>query len=306
MQKEIKEGIYEIKELFAKGEYKNAYNLCNKYLLNFPENSVLKNLQSKIEKTVYEQNIQSVKKDLKKLKPLWKQNKYKELIEKLKKLQSYVPGYSPIEKQLKKALKLYNKHTQNQIKDYYKHQLKEIERLINEKDYENAFFMAKKLYKKFPQQKEITNMLDKTQDLYIDDQLKKNDKLLSSDKFSQIETLLNELLKIDPDSKKIKSLLRKVMKRERISIEFKEKTYIYKSFERIRTLYQKRKYEEALKALDELLKVEPHNLKALELRQKAYKKFKRQLTKEVIEKIIRLQKKFKKEYRHNKKEFIKI
>jgi tetratricopeptide (TPR) repeat protein len=306
MNAEIKKEIYNIKKLINEEKYKEAYSLCNKLLLNFPDNSVLNGLQKKIEKTVFKKNLKSVKKDLKKLKPLWKKQKYKELVEKLESLRSYVPGYAKVEKQLSKARRLYNKKAKKQVKHYFYDKINEIKKLFENDDYEKAYSTAKKLHKQFPKQQKSKEMLESAKDKYIDFRLKQNKSLLNSDKFDQIQSFLKDLLKIKPDSNQIKSLLKRAEKRESISLEFEEKEFVYKSYERILTLYQKKKYEEALKALNELLKVEPDNLKALELRKKARKKFNRKLTKEVIEKIKRLQKKFKKEYLENKKEFIKI
>lgn len=306
MREEIKKEVYKIRQLMNSGNYKEAYSMCNKLLLNFPESSALKNLQQKIEKVVYKKNLKSVKKDLKDLKPLWKDKKYKELVEKLEVLQNYVPGYGPVEKQLDKARKLYNKHARKEVKDYFYNKINEIKELFKKKEFEKAYSTAKKLHNQFKKQSEAKEIFEKSKELYIDYQLQKNKSLLSSDKFDQIESFLKDIQKIKPDSKKIKSLIKKAAKREQISIEYEEKEFVYKSYERILTLYQKKKYEKALKALDELLKVEPDNLKALELRKKASKKFNRNLTKEVIKKIRHLQKKFKKEYIENKKEFIKI
>lgn len=306
MKREIKEGIRSVEKLVDERKYKEAYNLCNKLLLNFPESSALKNLSKKIEKTVFKKNVKSVKQDLDKLKPLWGQGKYKDLVEKLKVLRGYVPGYGPVEKQLLKADKLYQEQVRKEIKNYYNNKLKEIKELLSKKEYEKAYLLAKELYRRFSKQEGAKNILEKSRDLYINDRLNKNKALLSGYKFDQIESFLNNLLKINPDSKKVKTLLKKAMKRERISLDFKEREFVYKSYERILTLYQKKKYEATLKALEELLSFEPDNLKALELHKKTSRKFDRYLTKEVIEKIKRLQKKFKREYISNKKDFIKI
>jgi tetratricopeptide (TPR) repeat protein len=96
------------------------------------------------------------------------------------------------------------------------------------------------------------------------------------------------------------------MKREKITIDMEKKDFAFRSYDHILVLYQKKKYEKTMDALHELLALDPDNTKYLSLLDKAKKDFEKQLNKEIIVKIINLQKKFKTEYKKNQKDFIRI
>lgn len=306
MADEKKQGINQIEALIHEGKLKEAYSMCNKLLLNFPENGRIARLQKRIEKTVYEQNLKSVKNDMKSLKPLWKEKNYKELVEKLEVLTQYVPGYSPVEKDLYKAKKLYSDQLVKEQKGAIDEYIKNIEKLISEGKYHDAILEIKKILAKIPGHEKALLLDKKARDLYIVQQLKENGSLLKSKKFKEIELFLKELLKIKPDSHKVKELLEKASKRETVALTYERKDFAFQSMEYIKTLMQKKKWDKAVEALEELLKVDPQNIKVLELLDKARNKFDKQLTKEVLLKTKELQKKFKAQRAQNPKEFIRL
>ncbi len=306
MADEKKQGIVQIQRYVQEGKLKEAYALCNKLLLNFPGNIRLKKLQKKIEKQVYKQNVQTVKQDLKKLAPLWEEKRYKELIDQLQKLQQYAPGFKPVEKDLYKAQKLYKEQQMKEQKGAVKKYINQIKKYIDENKYQEAITQAKRFLMKIPDHQEVILLEKKARDLYIVKQLKENQTLLQSKKFKEIESFLHELLTINPDSHKIKELLKKAEKREKVALSYERKDFAYQSIEHIRTLMQKHKWEKAIQALEELLKVDKQNMKALEMLDVARKKFDKQLTGEVIDKIKQLQLKFKAKYAENPKTFIRL
>jgi hypothetical protein len=302
----LKQEIKNVNKLLHAKRFKEAYTLCNKLLLNFPENGKLLHLQRKIEKIVFEHNAESVKNDLKSLNPLWKEENYAELVKKLKVLESYVPGYRPVENQLLKARKLQQKQLISEQKETLNKYIQKTENDIKEGNFKSAITTAKQILVKIPHHQKAEMLLEKARNLLIDKKIKENQSLLSSNKFKEIELFLRELLKINPNSSKIKSLVNKVAKREQITLEFAQKDFQYKSFENIQVLYQKKKYAKVIEGLHQLLELEPDNLKYLELLKKTEKHFDKQLSKEVISKIGELQKKFKKEKSLKPNEFIRI
>lgn len=306
MADEKKQGIIRIEALIKEGDLKQAYSVCNKLLLNFPGSGRIGKLQKKIEKTVYKQNLKSVKNDLKTLKPLWKEKNYKELVEKLEVLTQYVPGYGPVEKDLYKAKKLYREQLIKEQKGAVDDYVKNIEKLINEGKHHDAIVECRKLLAKIPGHEKVILLDKKVRDLYIIQQLKENKTLLDSKKFKEIELFLAELQKINPQSGKIKSLLDKASKRETVAIEYERKDFAFQSIEHIATLMQKHKWEKSVGALTELLKVDPRNIKAMTLLDKARKNFDKQLTKEVISKTKELQKKFKAQRANHPKDFVRL
>jgi len=298
--------IQKINQYVLAEQFQSAYKLCNKMLLNFPESRRLHKLQYKIEKIAFKQNVESVKKDLKALKPLWNEKKYAELVEKLKVLQSYVPGYRAVEKDLYKASKLYQKQMVIEQKDFLDKYMKAVEVEMSKKNFRGAIILLKKVLNSIHNYKRAESMLEKAKDLLIDQELEQNRDLLRSKKFKEIEILLKKLLEINPENNKIKSIYRKAAKREALMLEFAKKDFTYQSYENILILYQKKKYEKAIDSLYELLSVDPDNIKAKELLVQAEKKFDSKLTREVTIKIIELQKKYEDQYRKDKKSFIKI
>ncbi|MBA4336758.1 hypothetical protein C0416_03215 [bacterium] len=306
MADEKKEGILQVEALINEGNLKEAYSVCNKLLLNFPENGKIRSLQKKIEKTVYEQNLKIVKSELDTLKPLWKEKRYKEIVEKLESLKSYVPGYGPIEKDLFKAKKLYRDQLIEGQKLAVDDYVKNIEKLIAENKFQEAIVESKKFLAKIPGHEKVALLEKKAKDLFVVQKLKENEFLLKSDKFDEIEALLKELIAVNPESGKLKLLLEKASKRQTVALSYEKKDFVFQSFEHIKILAQKKKWEKTIDALIELLKVDPGNMNALELLDKARRKFDRQLTGEVIEKIFELQKKFKAQKLKNPQSFIKL
>lgn len=306
MADEKKEGILQIEALINEGKLKEAYVLCNKLLLNFPENGKIRNLQKKIEKTVYEQNVKVVKKDLENIKPLWKEKKYKEIVEKLTALKQYVPGYAPVERDLLKSKKLYSEQLMSEQKVAIEDYIRNIEKLISESKFQDAVMDSKKLLSKIPGHERVVLLEKKARDLLVIQKLKENDSLLKSENFKEIEAFLSDLLKVNPESNKLKVLLEKASKKETVALSYEKKDFAFQSIEYIKVLMQKKKWDKAIQALLELLKVEPNNLAALEMLDRARAKFDRQLTKEVIVKIRELQKKFRAQKAQNPKNFVRL
>jgi hypothetical protein len=180
-------GIQQIERYIVSNRLKDAYAACGKLLLNFPENGKLHNLKKKIEKLVFKQNLVSVKKDLDLVKPLWNEKKYAEIIQQLKKLQSYVPGYAPVENQLEKAKKLYEKQQIQLQKDTIKNYIKSIGDNMQQKNFEKAIPLAKQLLKKIPTHEQVQYLLEKSIKLLIDQKIHNNQQLLSSNKFGEIQ-----------------------------------------------------------------------------------------------------------------------
>ncbi len=300
------EGLKQIESLIAADKLNEAYNLCNKLLLNFPESVRVKRLKAKVEKLVFKKNLNLVKEDLKKLQPLWKQQKYSEIINKLKELQKYVPGYAPLQKQLQKAQKLLFKQKSHKQEDILAQYMTKAKEYMNNANYKDAITTLKRILLKLPDHDPAKQLLKEARDSYIDQQIKERNFLLKSNKFDEIAAFIKHLKFINPDSPKITSLVNKLSKREKMARKFKKMDFTYKSYEELLTLYKKQKYKECIKGLKELVSIEKDNFKALELLESARKKFDKQLTKEVYQKIKKLQKRFKKQKKQMPKEFIRL
>lgn len=302
----LNQEIHRIKELVSNQRLKEAYTACNKLLLNFPESGKAHKLQKRIEKIVFKQNVASVKKDLKKIKPLWGQHKYGELVKNLQALQRYVPGYAPVEKQLFQAKKLYNKYHKKEQKDALKQYIKTIGEKMQKEEYEEAITFSKQVLHKIPDNEQAAFLLNKAKRLFVKKKINDNKHFLEGNDFEKIQKFLHGLLEFNPNSNQVNEMLKKARKREKLTLEMDKKEFAFKSYENIMVLYKKKKYDKVVEALHELLAVEPDNLKYLELLSKAKKKFSKQLNREVISKIFNLQEKYKTNRKNHPKEFVRI
>lgn len=303
---EVEQMIAQIEQLLQSGDYKEAYSLVNKILLNFPDYGKALRLKQKIEKLVYTKNVEQVKGDLEKLEPLWEAKNYAELIKKLQQLQAYVPGYGPVEKQLFKAQKAYKKQSEQQVKNYYENSIKQINDFMKEQKYQDALILTQKLRKYYPQDEKLHSYAYKLKQLLIDQKIRENEHLLEGEDYDAILNFIKELQKIDEHSPKVKELFAKAQKKEKISIEMHKKEFEFKAFDQILILYQKKKYDKVIDALHQIINVDPENLRALELLDKAEKNFSGKLQKQVTIKIKNLQKKFRKQAQKSPKDFIKL
>jgi len=306
MLNEKAQGLKDIESLIAQDKLKEAYDLTNKLLLNFPESIRIVRAKTKIEKLVFKKNLESVKGDMDKLKPLWKEGKYADIISKLKDLQKFVPGYAKIQKEIEKAQKLQLKSASNKQKDTLEQYMSAAEKYMKEGNYKEAITTLKRVLLKLPDYEAAKLMLKDSKELYIVQQIKENDFLLKSKKFDDIAAFIKHLKTIDPKSTKITSLIKKLSKREELARKFEKMDFAYQSYEDLLILFQKQKYQPCIKGLEELVKIEKDNFKALELLKNAKQKFDKQLTKEVVVKIKSLQKKFRKQKHDMPKEFIRL
>jgi len=300
------QGIEQIKALILQDKLKEAYDICYKLLLNFPESYRLNKLQGKIEKLVFKENLKKVKEDMKAIKPLWKEEKYDEIIKKLTELQKFVPGYTGVTKEIEKAQKLQLKNKKHMQKNVLTQYMGQAEEHMKNKSYAAAITTLKRIVMKLPDYEPASQLLKEAKELRITQEIKDNEFLLKGKEFDKIAEFVKHLKSINPESKQIQSLIKKLSKKEEMARKFEKMDFEYKSFEEIQILYQKKKYEAAIKALEEYVKVDKENFKALELLDKARKNFDKQLSKELFPRMKELQNKFKKQKKEMPKEFIRL
>lgn len=306
IHQEFNKSVRQTEALLNAGRYKEAYDSVNKLLLNFPDNGKLIKLKARIEKIVYNNNIETVNRELYGLKQLWRDKRYDELMIRLTEIIKYVPGYGRAEKQLYKAQDLYRRRINEMQRDALANYIRTIEKSIKSGDYEKAISLAQEVLRKIPQHEKCGILLAKAKNLFIDKKIKENQVLLNSDKFEEIEKFLKDLFKLCPESIRIKKLLMKAVSREKVTVEYARKDFVFSAYEQILLLYQKGKYDKTIEALRELLEIEPDNIKALELLKKAENKFAAQLDRQVAEKIKSTRLKYKGEKRRNPKGFIRL
>lgn len=302
----LQEAYKTIKVLMKEEKWLEAHRACLEVLRFDPENIKIIHLKNSIEKTVKKINIKAIKTDISKLKPLWNENKYEELLMNLKHLEPYLKDYPGLRPIIQKAEKKYIEQLRSQQEVSFESETKKIKQLLMENKHQEAMLAAERLKVMGIHGKELKKTITDIRFKWINNEINANKTLLSSQKFEDILLFYQKMLKIDPESKKIKNSIEKTKK---IYMEFKieeKKEYIYKSHEAIRTLYQLKKYEKVLEACEEILDIDPRNKIALAFKKKAAGKVEKIIDKEVITQMISNQKKLKEEYKKERKSFERI
>ncbi len=295
-----------IYQLIQEEKWAEAHRACLEILNCDPENIKVIRLKNKIEKEVHLINRNAVKEDLKTLEPLWKEEKYEELLLHLKKLTPYVNDYPDLTSVIKKAENLYAAQLSKQQQSVWQEEVKHIEQLIAEKQFPQALENTEKIRKYLLDPELYHNLIVKIKKAWIDDELSKNNALLSSNKYEDIEFFYQSLLQIDPTSKKLHDLFAAAKKHaQQLNIEEK-RDFIYKGLEEIRTLLQLKKYEKVVRGAEEILAIDPLNAEAQKFSKNAKKKIEKERDEALIKQMESAQKETLKAYQKDKEGFIKI
>ncbi len=299
----LSEAYQKIKELMAEEKWSDAHRACLEILHFDPENIKIIHIKNKIEKIVKKINKKAVKDDIKKLHPLFAQHKYREYLLNLKQLEPYLPDYPPLEKIILRATKKYEEELHGEQEITYQSENKRIAGLLKESKYQEAVLSAEKLRVMGIREEELKKLLADARAQWINNEIENNKTLLGGKKFEDMLLFYQRLLKIDPDSERVKNLIeqtKKVYQAYRID---EKKEFIYKSLEQIRTLHQLKKYEKASEACAEVLEVDPKNQSALNFQMQSQKKAQNLIDDEVITQMLNNQKKLKQEYISDPKSF---
>lgn len=303
METPLQEIFLQIEDNMNNGKWLDAHRLCLEILRFDPENLKAIRIKNKVEKMVKKYNRKAIKDDLAKLKPLWKEQKYEELVTHLKKLEAYIADYPPLKGIFEKAANAYRNQLKHQQGDFYKTQFAAIENLVKAGKYQDAMREAEKLRLLKFHEKDIKNLIKTLRATWIDHEIQSNMGLLKTEKYEEILMFYQYLQKIDPASLRLKRLIDQTKKvYQGFKIEEKRE-FLYASLEKIRTLYQLKKFEKTVEALQEVLAIDPWNKEAKSLFQKSSRRVRKMIAQETILQILNAQKQQKVDYQHDKKSF---
>lgn len=302
----LKEAVDRIKSLMVLEKWGEAHRACLEVLRVDPENLRVIKIKHKIEKVVKKKNIKAIKEDLKKLKPLWREKNYEELLENLKLLQPYISEYPPLRGIIIKAQKVYEKQISGEQNDYYKEAIKYINDLRKENKFEEAFREAERLKIIKQHENKVKDLIKDIRKHWIDYEIGRSQNLLKSDKYEDIIVFLQGIKRIDPKSKKIQNLIASVKKKYEIYKIEQKKDFIYSTLEKVRTLYQMKKYYKAVEAAEQVIGLVPGNINAQNLYLKSKKKYDAQVEAELIKQMGESYKHINKEAKINKGKYTRI
>lgn len=294
-----------IKLLIAEKKYKEAYISCKKFLEKFPDESRFIKLKEKIEHDVDEENQTVIEKKLNDIKPLWKQEKYVEILQKLRELLKISPTNVKIQELIAQAQESYKKEINKLTEDFEKKESEKFEELM-EKDEKRLIDEMFLLEKSNPGNHSVLALTKKYRGKLIDKKIHEKEYLIYSDKFDDIANLISQLKKIDDKNAQINHL-EKLIKTRKLGGQVEDKNeFIFKAEQYLVTLMKLKKYDKALQVAGEILEIDKSNKNILKIFKKAEDGFYKQTRGTVADIIIQNQPQLREEYSKNKDKFIKI
>jgi len=302
----LKDAMDRINALIMQEKWLEAHRACLEILRFDPENIKIIRLKNKIEKNVKKVNQKAIQQDLDNLKPLWDEKRYEELLKQLKKLEPYKVDYPPLENIILKAQGLYKAQFGEQQKEYIQQEMAEIKKLNSAGNHQEAIRRAEKLRTLALNEAEIKKLITEIRLRWVDSEISNNKSLLDSERFEDILIFCQGLYRIDSKSAKVKKLIEDKKKQYQNYKIQQKRDIIYKAIERIKTLYQLKKYTACMDTAQEIIDIDASNKEALTYFKKAKKRAEKLRDKELYKQMKALSKQEKQEYKKNKKAYIKI
>ena len=261
--------IQDIQILIKEQKYSQANQMLDQILLRESQNQDALKLKRELQNLAYQKNLQLVDQKLREYEELFKNKQYKELIPKLKKLQSYAPGYSTLDKFIVKVYKEYEKSLKNQNNDVLTSLENQINNLIDNGEEQNAILLSQNAALKDSSNPLLQKLVSKTKRRVIDIKLLKNKKALKRLNAPSKFEFLKKLYQIDVTYPKIQVELYKAKKDLESYDKKQKKVYLREAKIQLKVLYNQKKYPECIQASKELLKVFPNNKYAIKYFEKA-------------------------------------
>ncbi|MFO0780880.1 MAG: hypothetical protein U0519_03270 [Candidatus Gracilibacteria bacterium] len=302
----LQQAYHAIQGLIKEEKWLDAHRACLEILRFDPENLKIIHLKNRIEKNVRKINQKAIKDDIEKLKPLWKEERYEELLLNLKHLEPYIKDYPKLKPIITKATQKYTEQLKKVQEKSYTEEIGQVDKYLSEKKFQDALLLAEKLKIMGIHRGELKKKIKSIQHLWIENEISSNKTLLAGTKYEDILLFYHRMQKIDPESAAVKSLMEKTKKQYQSYKIEEKKEFIYKSLEAIKTLYQLKKYEKALEASKEIIEIDPSNKIALSFMRRSAKKVRNLIDGEITTQIRENYKNLKEEYKKNKKDFTRI
>ncbi len=296
----------QVKLLISEEDWSNAYKVCSNVLRIDPENSKFVKLKNKIEKEVRANNIRAIQIELKRLEPLRKAKKYKEYLQALSPLQTYISDYPELTKIIIKAREEYEKYIVEKNKAFIEEKKKEISELVKQGEFEQVKYQLEQLIKLSPRDASLRNFALQIKDEVVEQMIAKHKSLLETEKY---EDILMQLLKIkafQPENKKINDLIKKIKKFYKLYRLEHRKDFIYKTMEEANMLKLKKKYSKSIDLIDRVLEIDPNNKAAKSEYKKVIKKLLHWMKSKIENQISKNYQSFKLLSKEKPKKFIRI
>lgn len=278
----FKEQFTAIDAMLMQGSLKDAYTATLNILQIDPYNSKAQKYKSKIEKSIKEHNDEFADKQLDGIKEMQKNGQIKEALLKIEELVKVMPENKKLVDALINAQKEYRKvqeKSKNKEIDEIALQLK---KFIDESELDKALATCSQLLEKNPKDSQVIELCKKARRIVIDKRLEAKKSLFESNKYEDILNFLYGLKTIEPSYQVLEKLIRKYSAKLYEKQMDEKKDFILKAKEDINYLYQMGKFEECVKAANELLRTDPKSSFAKRMVDKAGEKFDSKVHKELL------------------------
>lgn len=268
----LQDALEKIRDLMAQEQWAEAHRACIEVLRFDPKLSPILRFKKKIEKKVKKINTQALKEDIKELKKLWKDGQYNEFHQKLQGLKPFARDYNHLQYLIEKAEKRLLKKEVQEQKNKYIELANIAQELMNNHRYEDALLAVKNKPINEYNPKDIATLTQTIKNQWITYSIAKSEKNFSADQYQEKLKFLESLKEIDANSSILQHHIKQVAQQHKLSSLDQHRDKIFKSLENIQTLIQLQKYTEAIQALEEILAIDPENIRAKKLLKKAEKK----------------------------------
>ncbi len=294
-----------INSFLTEGKFKEAFALCKESIIQYPSEPRFAKIKNRIEEAVEEENEKRIKDKLEAMKPLWKEEKYLDILKTLKDLLIASPNNSKLKSLYEDAENSYKKQFKKLIEKFSKEQHQRLDVILEN----NPGQLIEELYiltKENPGNQNVKNLVAEYEDKLIAKKIEDKKELLSSNKYDVIENFLDELRKIGKANKRIQDIEVAIKSRKLEGEIVQTKEFVYGGEKHLDTLVKLEKYDKAIKAAEEILKVDPKNIAARDVLVFSEKKYKNQLKNLAADSIEKNFQNLQTEYAQDKTKFIKI
>lgn len=300
----IKDSIKTIKELISENHLLAAYQAIKEIQHLAPYSPQLQKLQNLCVEGIKKRNIELIDDQISALKPLWRAEDYKKLVQEYEKLAKIDPSYKRLQKLLDKAKKNADLNAYNTAVSSINQFLDNAKSLLKNNKLKEALQECEKALTIDSMNGKAKDMLLKIKDTFVENEI-------SSEKFNQMEInakveYLKELQKVSPENRKLIKLLEKNEKNLFKKHRMEEKSFIATGISKAKFFIRQHMYEKAFQAIKEVLAVSPRSVEANKMNEIIERKYDDYLTDKIAKDLAILRIQSENEYKQNKSEFIKI
>ncbi len=294
-----------INVLLTEKKYRDAFNLCKEILIKYPEEKRFLKIKEKIEEATAEENKKIIEEKLEELKPLWKEEKYSQILKTLKELLQVDPNNLRMKNLSQEAEILYRKQFEKLQEDFNKQQNERLTNLLDN----NPQLLIEELYileRENPNNKNVEQLVADFRDKLIAKKIKDKEELVNSAKYDVIENFIQELMKIDKYNGRIRELEKQIKERKFSTETDQTKEFVYSGEKHLDTLMKLKKYDKAIKVANEILAIDKNNIPVKRMLKEANGKYLSQLKNLAAASILDHFQELKTKYSEDKSGFIKL